>query len=114
VTSIIGMFPQLSYNFHVASSLQFCEFIFAFLCCRLVQFVDSYDPPVQGLQEDLNFVSPRIGEVLLRFRFHLFASSELSSHLYTDLVISVIILFSGFGGCGSHYLSLDRYQKIKK
>uniref|UniRef100_A0A1D1YCP6 Protein NAP1 n=1 Tax=Anthurium amnicola TaxID=1678845 RepID=A0A1D1YCP6_9ARAE len=31
---------------------------------RLVQFVDSYDPPVNGLQEDLNFVSPRIGEVL--------------------------------------------------
>ncbi|KAJ4785686.1 transcription activator [Rhynchospora pubera] len=31
---------------------------------RLVQFIDSYDPPVQGLQEDLNFVSPRIGEVL--------------------------------------------------
>ncbi|PKA52561.1 putative protein NAP1 [Apostasia shenzhenica] len=31
---------------------------------RLVQFVDSYDPPVKGLQEDLNFVSPRIGEVL--------------------------------------------------
>ncbi|KAH9608316.1 hypothetical protein KSS87_007803 [Heliosperma pusillum] len=32
--------------------------------CRLVQFIDSYDPPVKGLQEDLNFVSPRIGEVL--------------------------------------------------
>ncbi|KAJ0982970.1 hypothetical protein J5N97_011225 [Dioscorea zingiberensis] len=31
---------------------------------RLVQFVDSYNPPVKGLQEDLNFVSPRIGEVL--------------------------------------------------
>uniref|UniRef100_A0A803N7I8 Protein NAP1 n=1 Tax=Chenopodium quinoa TaxID=63459 RepID=A0A803N7I8_CHEQI len=31
---------------------------------RLVQFIDSYDPPVKGLQEDLNFVSPRIGEVL--------------------------------------------------
>ncbi|KAE9597309.1 putative nck-associated protein [Lupinus albus] len=31
---------------------------------RLVQFVDSYDPPLKGLQEDLNFVSPRIGEVL--------------------------------------------------
>ncbi|XP_068656377.1 probable protein NAP1 [Aristolochia californica] len=31
---------------------------------RLVQFVDSYDPPIKGLQEDLNFVSPRIGEVL--------------------------------------------------
>ncbi|KAE9461836.1 hypothetical protein C3L33_06257, partial [Rhododendron williamsianum] len=29
---------------------------------RLVQFVDSYDPPLKGLQEDLNFVSPRIGE----------------------------------------------------
>ncbi|KAL2473933.1 Protein NAP1 [Forsythia ovata] len=31
---------------------------------RLIQFVDSYDPPLKGLQEDLNFVSPRIGEVL--------------------------------------------------
>ncbi|RZC67779.1 hypothetical protein C5167_011465 [Papaver somniferum] len=31
---------------------------------RLVQFVDSYDPPIKGLHEDLNFVSPRIGEVL--------------------------------------------------
>ncbi|CAL9178150.1 unnamed protein product [Musa hybrid cultivar] len=36
-----------------------CEFYH-----RLVQFVDSYDPPAKGLQEDLNFVSPRIGEVL--------------------------------------------------
>lgn len=32
---------------------------------RLVQFVDSYDPPAKGLQEDLNFVSPRIGEVIV-------------------------------------------------
>lgn len=31
---------------------------------RLIQFVDSYDPPMKGLHEDLNFVSPRIGEVL--------------------------------------------------
>ncbi|XP_057969886.1 protein NAP1 [Malania oleifera] len=31
---------------------------------RLVQFIDSYDPPLIGLHEDLNFVSPRIGEVL--------------------------------------------------
>ncbi|CDP11252.1 unnamed protein product [Coffea canephora] len=31
---------------------------------RLLQFVDSYDPPLKGLHEDLNFVSPRIGEVL--------------------------------------------------
>ncbi|KAF6160665.1 hypothetical protein GIB67_019605 [Kingdonia uniflora] len=36
-----------------------CEFYH-----RLVQFIDSYDPPIKGLQEDLNFVSPRIGEVL--------------------------------------------------
>lgn len=36
-----------------------CEFYH-----RLVQYIDSYDPPVKGLQEDLNFVSPRIGEVL--------------------------------------------------
>ncbi|KAF5197127.1 Nap1 [Thalictrum thalictroides] len=36
-----------------------CEFYH-----RLVQFIDSYDPPLKGLQEDLNFVSPRIGEVL--------------------------------------------------
>ncbi|KAL3616728.1 histone chaperone [Castilleja foliolosa] len=31
---------------------------------RLIQFVDSYSPPLKGLHEDLNFVSPRIGEVL--------------------------------------------------
>ncbi|XP_044469809.1 protein NAP1 isoform X2 [Mangifera indica] len=31
---------------------------------RLIMFIDSYDPPLKGLQEDLNFVSPRIGEVL--------------------------------------------------
>jgi hypothetical protein len=31
---------------------------------RMVQFVDSYDPPVKGLHDDLNFVSPRIGEIL--------------------------------------------------
>lgn len=31
---------------------------------RLVQFIDSYDPPLKGLHEDLHFVSPRIGEVL--------------------------------------------------
>ncbi|VFQ97446.1 unnamed protein product [Cuscuta campestris] len=31
---------------------------------RLIQFIDSYDPPLKGLHEDLNFVSPRIGEVL--------------------------------------------------
>lgn len=31
---------------------------------RLVQFIDAYDPPLKGLHEDLNFVSPRIGEVL--------------------------------------------------
>ncbi|KAL2631653.1 hypothetical protein R1flu_016339 [Riccia fluitans] len=31
---------------------------------KLVQFVDSYDYPLQGLHEDLNFVSPRIGEIL--------------------------------------------------
>jgi hypothetical protein len=29
----------------------------------MVQFLDSYDPPLRGLQDDLNFVSPRIGEV---------------------------------------------------
>ncbi|KAJ1393399.1 Nck-associated protein 1 [Sesbania bispinosa] len=34
------------------------------LVLNLVQFIDSYDPPLKGLQEDLNFVSPRIGEVL--------------------------------------------------
>ncbi|XP_010260605.1 PREDICTED: protein NAP1 [Nelumbo nucifera] len=36
-----------------------CEFYH-----RLLQFIDSYDPPLKGLHEDLNFVSPRIGEVL--------------------------------------------------
>lgn len=41
-----------------------CFIIFFF---RLVEFIDSYDPPVKGLQEDLNFVSPRIGEVICMF-----------------------------------------------
>nr|KAJ0223281.1 hypothetical protein LSAT_V11C200073020 [Lactuca sativa] len=36
-----------------------CDFYY-----RLVQFIDAYDPPLKGLHEDLNFVSPRIGEVL--------------------------------------------------
>lgn len=36
---------------------------FLFFFSRLIQFVDSYDPPLKGLHEDLNFVSPRIGEV---------------------------------------------------
>ncbi|XP_024527538.1 protein NAP1 isoform X1 [Selaginella moellendorffii] len=31
---------------------------------RLVQFVDSFDPPLKGLHEDLNFVSHRVGEIL--------------------------------------------------
>lgn len=59
-----------------------------FLDNRLIQFVDSYDPPLKGLQEDLNFVSPRIGEVLRLiyfitniitqvdyFSFHIFSST---------------------------------------
>lgn len=41
--------------------------LFAFLDARLIQFVDSYDPPLKGLHEDLNFVSPRIGEVIFSF-----------------------------------------------
>ncbi|KAH9795658.1 protein NAP1 [Citrus sinensis] len=40
------------------------QFQFTRCYLRLVQFIDSYDPPLKGLQEDLNFVSPRIGEVL--------------------------------------------------
>lgn len=40
---------------------------FLFMDYRLVQFIDSYDPPLKGLQEDLNFVSPRIGEVIIIF-----------------------------------------------
>ncbi|CAM8940684.1 unnamed protein product [Rhodiola kirilowii] len=31
---------------------------------EVVQFIDSYDPPLKGLHEDLNFISPRIGEIL--------------------------------------------------
>ena len=38
---------------------------------RLVQFIDSYDPPLKGLKEDLNFVSPRIGEVSFCFNLSL-------------------------------------------
>jgi len=57
----------LPYHFFVMSSLVY-RFFFTDYCLsihRLVQFVDSYDPPIQGLHEDLNFVSPRIGEVVL-------------------------------------------------
>lgn len=53
--------------FFVMSSLLY-RFFFTDYCLsihRLVQFVDSYDPPIKGLHEDLNFVSPRIGEVVL-------------------------------------------------
>lgn len=49
---------------------------------RLVQFIDSYDPPLKGLQEDLNFVSPRIGEVNLMLHFmNMILNSSLSSVL---------------------------------
>lgn len=53
--------------FFVMCSLLY-RFFFTDYCLsihRLVQFVDSYDPPIKGLHEDLNFVSPRIGEVVL-------------------------------------------------
>ncbi|KAL0398123.1 UNVERIFIED_CONTAM: protein NAP1 [Sesamum radiatum] len=50
---------------------------------RLIQFVDSYDPPLKGLHEDLNFVSPRIGEV------------------------------HGLRGCGSHYLLSTDTRKLR-
>ncbi|CAH9076240.1 unnamed protein product [Cuscuta epithymum] len=43
---------------------------------RLIQFVDSYDPPLKGLHEDLNFVSPRIGEVLEAVGPIIFLSTE--------------------------------------
>ncbi|KAK4798637.1 hypothetical protein SAY86_030963 [Trapa natans] len=54
------MFLQ-TYNllYSMCSNERDCDFYH-----RLVQFIDSYDPPLKGLQEDLNFVSPRIGEVL--------------------------------------------------
>lgn len=42
---------------------------YLYVYIRLVQFIDSYDPPLKGLQEDLNFVSPRIGEVSFIFMF---------------------------------------------
>lgn len=45
------------------------HYFFLSLDYRLVQFIDSYDPPLKGLQEDLNFVSPRIGEVNLILYF---------------------------------------------
>ncbi|KAL5232560.1 hypothetical protein ABZP36_031336 [Zizania latifolia] len=47
-----------------------CEFYH-----RLVQFVDSYDPPVKGMHDDLNFVSPRIGEANLLALITQFISS---------------------------------------
>lgn len=58
---------------------------------RLVQFVDSYDPPVKGLQEDLNFVSPRIGEVIvltLGYR-NLFSGRTISTITRTSFKLSI-------------------------
>ncbi|CAI9090559.1 OLC1v1025359C1 [Oldenlandia corymbosa var. corymbosa] len=43
---------------------------------RLLQFVDSFDPPLKGLHEDLNFVSPRIGEVLEAIGPTIFLSTD--------------------------------------
>lgn len=51
-------FSCLKINIH-----HFNPFMFLSPLYSLVQFIDSYDPPLKGLQEDLNFVSPRIGEV---------------------------------------------------
>ncbi|KAK7837624.1 protein nap1 [Quercus suber] len=48
---------------------------------RLVQFIDSYDPPLKGLQEDLNFVSPRIGEP---------HQNSLILHAFMDLFCSFV------------------------
>ena len=59
----------LAYHFFLLrQSLSYTRFFYTDCCLimhRLVQFVDSYDPPIKGLHEDLNFVSPRIGEVML-------------------------------------------------
>jgi hypothetical protein len=49
---VVAKDPTMSDNFCVTS-----------VVFSMVQFVDSYDPPVKGLHDDLNFVSPRIGEV---------------------------------------------------
>ncbi|XP_078428674.1 transcription activator isoform X2 [Wolffia australiana] len=43
---------------------------------RVVQFINSYDPPIKGLQEDLNFVSPRIGEILEAVGPSIFLSTD--------------------------------------
>ncbi len=52
VMVVLAKEPTMSDNFCVT-----------FAVFSMVQFVDSYDPPVKGLHDDLNFVSPRIGEV---------------------------------------------------
>lgn len=49
---------------------------------RLIMFIDSYDPPLKGLQEDLNFVSPRIGEVI----YVLYSALQ-------DIIIKIIFFF---------------------
>ncbi|KAM1792377.1 hypothetical protein FF1_036107 [Malus domestica] len=53
------MMLQMYNLLHSMSRDRDCDFYH-----RLVQFIDSYDPLLKGLKEDLNFVSPRIGEVL--------------------------------------------------
>ena len=62
---------------------------------RLVQFVDSYDPPIKGLHEDLNFVSPRIGEVMLMsFSIAVVITVKGSIVISPSLGFGVILLYS--------------------
>ncbi|KAH6776252.1 transcription activator [Perilla frutescens var. hirtella] len=63
---------------------------------RLIQFVDSYDPPLKGLHEDLNFVSPRIGERVACAVFGLFSGfigfDDANSYQVLEAVGPIIFL----------------------
>lgn len=53
--------------------------------------MDSYDPPFKGLHEDLNFVSPRIGEVIFFFSAFMSSFELLISPMDPFLVIKPLI-----------------------
>ena len=77
---------------------------------RLVQFVDSYDPPIKGLHEDLNFVSPRIGEVMLMsFSIAVVITVKGSIVISPSLGFGVILLYSIYSPLGPLSIRTDQF-----
>jgi hypothetical protein len=76
----VSLFCQATLPFSSSYCLVRQFFTYFYLSIhRLVQFVDSYDPPIKGLHEDLNFVSPRIGEVIHHSFISIVITSKSSS-----------------------------------